>query len=379
LKIRVHDRIAEIEPVQWNGLVEGNNPFLRHEFLQAMEQHECVGERFGWLPRHIGVYEQERLVAAMPLYEKYNSYGEFVFDHAWADAYQRNALSYYPKLVSAVPYTPARGQRLLAARGDRERLYPILLQSALELCERLGASGFHCLFPMPEEQRFLRRQLFSRYDCQFHWRNHDYRDFDDFLARLNAKKRKNIRQERRRVAASGVTLRELNGHDASEQDWLDFSRFYNQTFQQKWGMATFNHRFFRQVAQLMPGQVVLQLADLDGVCIAGALMYRSDTRLYGRHWGCTRQIDGLHFELCYYRGIEYCIREGLRWFEPGAQGEYKLARGFTPRRTRSSHWLLDRRFHAAIGEFCNHERSAIADYQMQLNDSSPYRRGGELR
>ncbi|MCB1758287.1 MAG: N-acetyltransferase [Gammaproteobacteria bacterium] len=379
MKIRVHERIAEIDPGQWNGLVEDNHPFLRHEFLHAMEQHGCVGERFGWLPRHLAVYRQERLVAAMPLYEKYNSYGEFVFDHAWAEAYQRNSLSYYPKLVAAVPYTPARGQRLLAARGERAQLYPLLLQGALELCERLGASGFHCLFPTPYEQRFLRRRLFSRHDCQFHWRNRDYDDFDDFLARLTAKKRKNVRQERRRVAAAGVVVRELDGHTASEQDWHDFARFYNQTFQRKWGMATFNEGFFMQVAKQLPDRVVLQLADLEGECIAGALMYRSDTRLYGRHWGCTRQIDGLHFELCYYRGIEYCIRERLRWFEPGAQGEYKLARGFTPRRTRSSHWLLDSRFHAAIGEFCGHEQKAVADYQRQLSDSSPYRSQGGQR
>lgn len=374
MKFRVHSRIEEISAAQWNRLVLDNHPFTRHEFLQAMERHHCVGERFGWLPRHAALYDDNgELLAAMPLYEKHNSYGEFVFDHAWADAYHRNGLPYYPKLVSAVPYTPACGQRLLVRSDRQAELFPLLLDQVLQLTRRLECSSFHCLFPLPVEQCFLSQQLISRHDCQFHWHNRNYVDFEDFLSRLNAKKRKNIRQERRRAAASGVVIRRLDGHTASEQDWNDFNRFYAQTFRNKWGMATFNYPFFRELGQCMPDHIFLVLADLDGRSIAGALMYRSDNTLYGRHWGCTVQVDALHFEVCYYQGIEYCIEQGLERFEPGAQGEHKMARGFLPTRTESSHWIEDERFREAIARFVRNEHVAIAEYIETLHASSPYR------
>jgi predicted N-acyltransferase len=376
LKIIIHEQIEEIPIDQWNLLLPDNQPFLRHEFLHAMERHGCVGEHFGWLPRHLAVYQDERLVAAMPLYEKHNSYGEFVFDYAWADAYRRNHLAYFPKLVSAIPYTPATGRRLLCQPEREAELYPVLLQAALQLAQRLDASGFHCLFPTPEEQRFLARQeLLTRNDCQFHWHNRGYREFDDFLADLTAKKRKNIRQERRRVTEAGVFLRRLDGQSASAQDWRDFTRFYNQTFEEKWGIATFNTGFFLEVANKLPEQVLLVLADLDGECIAGSLMYRSDTTLYGRHWGCVRQIDSLHFEACYYQGIDYCIARGLERFEPGAQGEHKIARGFRPTLTRSSHWIADKRFRQAISAHVLHEQDAVHQYLEELEQSLPFKQG----
>lgn len=374
MQIAIHSSINEIPAAEWNGLVRDNNPLIRHEFLHAMEQHGCVGERFGWLPRHIAVYRDDQLVAAMPLYEKYNSYGEFVFDNAWADAYQRAGMAYFPKLVSAVPYTPASGQRLLAAPGQAAELYPLLLETALQLAGQMGASGFHCLFPSADGFEFLAAQgLLTRHDVQFHWHNHDYRDFEAFLANLTAKKRKNIRQERRRVVDAGVTLRRLNGHTATEQDWRQFTGFYNKTFSEKWGVATFNYGFFRQVAEQLPDQVLLVLADLDGDCIAGSLMYQSDTTLYGRHWGTDRWVDGLHFEACYYQGIEHCIEQGLHLFEPGAQGEHKLPRGFLPTLTRSSHWIRDDGFRDPIARFTEHEQAAIAEYLAQLQASNPYR------
>jgi len=374
LKINIHERIEEIPAEQWNQLVRDNHPFLRHEFLYAMERHGCVGRHFGWLPRHLAVYEDDRLVAAMPLYEKHNSYGEFVFDHAWADAYRRNGLAYFPKLVSAIPYTPATGQRLLCREDREDELYPILLHSALQLAEDLGASGFHCLFPPRQEQQFMtRQQLLTRLDCQFHWHNRGYRTFDDFLADLTAKKRKNIRQERRRVAQAGVVLRRLDGHSAGPGDWQDFTRFYNRTFEEKWGIATFNYDFFHEVAQRLPDQILLVLADLDDECIAGSLMYRSDSTLYGRHWGCERQIDSLHFEACYYQGIDYCIAEGLSRFEPGAQGEHKIPRGFRPTLTRSSHWIADARFRQAISAHVLHEQEAVRQYIEELEQSLPFR------
>jgi predicted N-acyltransferase len=374
LNVRIHNQITEIPAAAWNTLVRDRHPFLQHQFLAAMERHGCVGERFGWLPRHLAVYAEEALIGAMPLYEKYNSYGEFVFDHAWADAYQRAGLAYFPKLVSAVPYTPANGQRLLARSGREHEVFPALLQTALTLAERIGASGFHCLFPRWEESQYLAEAgLLSRHDCQYHWQNPGYRSFDEFLARLTAKKRKNIRQERRRVADSGVRLRVLDGNSAGERDWQDFSRFYNNTFREKWGMPTFNQGFFQDVATELPDQVVLVLADLDGSCIAGSLMYRSDHTLYGRHWGCDRQVDLLHFEACYYQGIEYCIEQGLRTFEPGAQGEHKIPRGFLPTLTRSSHWLVDARFHRPVTAFVEHEREAVAEHMAGLQTLSPYK------
>jgi predicted N-acyltransferase len=374
LNISIHKQIEAIPAAQWNRLVTDNQPFVRHEFLHAMERHGCVGEQFGWLPRHIAVYQDDGLVAAMPLYEKHNSYGEFVFDHAWADAYQRHGLAYFPKLVSAIPYTPATGQRLLCQPQRREQLSQVLLDTALQLVEQRGASSFHCLFPHLQEHQFLaRHQLLTRHDCQFHWHNQGYRQFDDFLAGLTAKKRKNIRQERRRVADAGVVLRRLDGFTATAEDWRHFTRFYNQTFEEKWGIATFNFGFFQEVAQRLPEQVLLVLADLDGQCIAGSLMYRSDTTLYGRHWGSLRQIDCLHFEACYYQGIEYCIEQGLQRFEPGAQGEHKIARGFRPTLTRSSHWIADRRFRQAVSAHVQHEQDAVQYYMQQLATSLPFK------
>jgi predicted N-acyltransferase len=354
-------------------LVADNNPFLQHAFLDAMEQHRCVGPAFGWLPRHIAIHEGESLVAAMPLYEKHNSYGEFVFDNSWAEAYQRAGIRYFPKLVAAIPYTPATGQRFLIEEGREKELSPLLLQTALQLAESMDASSFHCLFQPENEHAITSQSLLTRHDCQFHWHNRGYADFETFLGRLTAKKRKNIRQERRRLQREEVQFRILDGHSATTRDWEDFSIFYQRTFDNKWGMATFNREFFVDIAAALPDQVVLVLADREGECIAGALMYRSDSTLYGRHWGCTMEIDFLHFETCYYQGIEYCIRHGIARFEPGAQGEHKIARGFVPVLTRSSHWLKDDLYRDAIQQFCLREQAAIADYMAHLQSSLPYR------
>ncbi len=376
MKVRIHTSISEITADAWNALVRDNNPFLRHEFLNAMERHGCVGEKFGWLPRHIAVYEDDLLIAAMPLYEKHNSYGEFVFDNAWADAYERAGREYFPKLVSAIPYTPATGQRLLSVTGREEEAWPLLLRTALQLSGQRGASSFHALFPERREHQFFQRQgLLSRHDCQFHWHNENYRNFDDFLSQLVSRKRNNIRQERRKVAQADINLRLMDGHSATSLDWQNFSRFYEQTFAEKWGVATFNLGFFQELAQVLPDQIVLVLADAGPGCIAGALMYRSDTTLYGRHWGCIEQVDALHFEACYYQGIEYCIRHGLQRFEPGAQGEHKIARGFLPTLTRSSHWIADDDFRQPISNFVAHERQAVAEYMTQLESANPYQRG----
>ncbi len=376
MNIRIISAIDSIDKEQWNQLNLDNNPFLKHEFLCALEQHHCVGETFGWLPTHIAIYLDEKLIGAMPLYKKYNSYGEFVFDHAWADAYQRAGLHYFPKLVSAIPYTPASGKRLLCIPGLEDLIYPQLLQTAIELARKQHLSSLHILFPTRDEAQWLESQnLLTRHDCQFHWRNDNYQSFDDFLGTLSSRKRKKIKQERRYVEEAGIRIRILDGHSATEQDWDHFCCFYQEIFNEKWGIATLNGDFFKAVARDIPDQAVLVLADHKDRCIAGALMYCSDTTLYGRHWGSIEQFHSLHFEACYYQGIEYCIQHKLQTFEPGAQGEHKIARGFVPTLTQSSHWLADSPFTQAIQHFVIDEQAAVNEYIEEISQRLPYKKG----
>lgn len=373
MQINIHSKINQIPEDDWNHLVKDNNPFLRHEFLNALENNQCVSDDFGWRPCHIAITENDVLIACMPLYSKTNSYGEFVFDHAWAEAYERNNLAYYPKLVSSIPYTPASGQRLLCKTDREEELFPLLIQTVQTFATDQNLSSFHCLFPLANEQDWMEENgLLARHDCQFHWHNQDYKDFDAFLEKLEKKKRKNIRQERRRVEQQSIKLRQLNGHTATDKDWHDFALFYSQTFAEKYGTATLNESFFKEVAEKLPDNVLLVLADTpDGECIAGSLMFSSDTTLYGRHWGCIEQVDKLHFEACYYQGIDFCIENNLQVFEPGAQGEHKIARGFVPTSTRSSHWLNNSPFDQSIRDFVKHEKVAVAQYIKSLK--TPYK------
>ncbi len=373
MQINIHSEIKQISRDDWNTLVDDNNPFMRHEFLSALENNGCVSDNFGWRPCHISITENDTLLGAMPLYTKMNSYGEFVFDHAWADAYQRSQIPYFPKLVSSIPYTPASGQRLLSLKDRRDEIFPLLIQTIQRFATDQNYSSFHCLFPNPDEHQWMEEYgLLTRHDCQFHWHNENYKTFDDFLEQLNKKKRKNIRQERRRVEQQNIKLRVLNGHTATDIDWKNFTQFYEQTFAEKYGTATLNEGFFKEIAQNLPEQTLLVLADNpEGECIAGSLMFASDTTLYGRHWGCSEQIDKLHFEACYYQGIEFCIQNDLKIFEPGAQGEHKIARGFVPTLTRSSHWLNNSPFQASIENFVKHEQDAIEHYMKSLK--SPYK------
>lgn len=374
MRIEILSSLTQLSPSAWNALVLDNNPFLRHEFLVALEQNGCVGEPFGWLPHHIAVYEDQVLVAAQPLYLKNNSYGEFVFDNMWAQAYHHYKLRYFPKLVTSIPYTPATGQRLLVQAGREIELYPLLLSATLHIAEELGASTFHCLFPPKDQQEWLSTQgLLTRYDCQFHWVNLGYQTFEDFLNTLQPKKRKNIRQERRKVLDAQIQLRLLEGHTATDKDWENFALFYERTFEEKWGVPTLNLGFFKQVARTLPDQVLLVLADKGDECIAGSLMFSSNTRLYGRHWGCTEYIDSLHFEACYYQGIEYCIQKGLKVFEPGAQGEHKVPRGFVPTQTQSSHWVGHDGMRLAIARHTQQEKRAVAEYMQSVWEHVPYK------
>ena len=374
-RIRIIEDIAEVDPAAWDALGVAPYPFLRHAFLHALEHTGCLGERFGWLPRHILVYQENRLLAAAPLYLKFNSYGEFVFDWAWADAYQRRGLDYYPKLVSASPYTPATGPKLLLAPGASPELRRLLSDTALELARASGCSSLHWLFTPDEQTDWLEaRGHMRRTGCQFHWRTRGWRDFDDFLGALSHAKRKNIRRERRRCAQAGIRFRWLDGHQADHADWADFHRLYESTFDRKGGIPTLSLDFFEQIAARMPEQVLLvQALHQDRVVAAAFNLVGQDT-LYGRHWGCRERFHSLHFEACYYQGLEFCLQRGLARFEPGAQGEHKVSRGFLPTPTWSAHWLADAGFSRAVQQFLAHETEAMQDYIEELAAHSPYRR-----
>lgn len=366
-------RIDEINAKQWNALVRDGYPFLQHEVLAAMEQCECVGEHCGWIPRHLGCFDDGELIGAMPLYEKHNSWGEFVFDHVWAEAFHRAGINYYPKLVNAIPFTPARGQRLLVKDSARKEITQALLNGARELMQHGQFSGLHSLFTIPDEFKLLNTdEAVCRTDCQFHWHNCDYQDFAQFLATLKAKKRKNICREREKVRQSGVVIRRLDGYTATQQDWHDFDELYRGIYDRKYGHPAFNQPFFMKVAAAIPEQIILLMAYRNEQPIATALMYKDRHTLYGRYWGCSEYLDSLHFELCYYQGIEICIELGLQHFDPGAQGEHKIARGFSPTRTRSLHWMADSRVVSGIQQFAQHEKAHVAQYMDAVKAHSPY-------
>ena len=375
MKVSVAEHIDDIAPADWNRIAGSSQPFVRHEFLAALEHHGCVGERYGWLPRHILVHDKGRLVGAAPLYLKFNSYGELVFDWAWADAYQRNGMDYYPKLVSAVPYTPATGNRLLVAHGsDPEAIGSAIADAALDLAESTKLSSLHWLFPTESQTDFLEgRGFMRRIGCQFHWSDRGYGSFDDFLDALKSRKRKSIRRERSQVAEAGVHHEIRLGGEVTDAEWALWQRLYESTFERKSGIPTLSGGFFREIGRTLPEQVVLVLAKRHGDVLAGALCLRDDDTLYGRHWGCFEHHDVLHFETCYYQGIQYCIEQGLRSFEPGAQGEHKVPRGFLPTATWSAHWIAHPGFRNAIGRFLEQETSAMEDYMGELQAHSPYR------
>ena len=332
--LRIIERIDDVDAHSWNALGVRPYPFLRHEFLSALEAEGCLGEKYGWLPRHLTVWRDDRLEGAAPMYLKFNSYGEFVFDWAWANAYERNGLRYYPKLVSASPYTPATGPKLLLHPEAHEQTAQILMAAGLELARQSQASSLHWLFTTPDETRLLENSgLLRRTGCQFHWENQGYADFDAFLAALTSSKRKNIRKERRKVVEAGVTFRLLDGEQASDADWQTFHSFYESTFDKRGGIATLSLGFFKSIARNMPGSVLLIMADHADQPVAAAFCLVGDDTLYGRHWGCNEYFDNLHFEACYYQGLDFCIDHGLQRFEPGAQGEHKISPRLSARQT----------------------------------------------
>ncbi len=377
MRVAVINRLTEVAADQWNRVTGTAHPFLRHEFLAALERHSCVGEDYGWYPQHLAVYDEaETLAGLAPLYLKDNSYGEFVFDWSWADAWQRSGKPYYPKLVSAIPYTPVTGPRLLV-RDDMEyaTVADLLIRAALELADRAGVSSLHWLFTNDRDTDRLREHgLLRRTGCHFHWHNRGYRTFDDFLGNLSSRKRKKVKRERRFVEEAGIDMKIIHGDAASEAQWQAMHHFYSSTFERKSGMPTLSLEFFLDISRSMGDQVVLVMAYLGDRLVAGAINLRSDTAFYGRHWGCQEKYHSLHFETCYYQGIEYSIRHGLGLFEPGVQGEHKISRGFLPVLTWSAHWIADAAFREAIARYLVNEHELIMDYSRDMQQSSPYRR-----
>ncbi len=374
--------MQDVPAQAWDALHDGRNPFVTHAFLHGLEQHGCLRSDWGWTPRHLTLWDGDTLVAAAPAYLKENSHGEFVFDHAWAHAYAQHGLDYFPKWLCAVPYSPVTGPRLLA-RDPAHR--SALVEAFTRIAARDGLSSAHVNFHRDDEATAFDDGWLARTDVQYHWHNdRGWRDFDGFLADFDHKHRKNIRQERAKVARAGVDFRVIEGADARDDDLAVMHRFYRRTFAEYGNHPALTLAFVRHLAATLPESLVIFLAQRDGMPIAGALCLRGGDTLYGRYWGATENLPGLHFEACYYQGIDYCLRNGLTRFEPGAQGEHKLARGFLPTFVHSRHWIAHDGFREALRDWCAQEAASVQRYAATLAAHSPFKaridddRGDEL-
>ena len=367
----------QIDRVTWNSICGTDYPFLRHEFLRALEHSGSVGADTGWRPHHLVLYRKDEPVGLMPLYIKSHSYGEYVFDWAWADAYHRHHFSYYPKLLSAVPFAPAGGPRLCLRDEELRSAATLAVVNAIrEELDREEYSSWHLLFPHPRELPFFAELgLLQRHGCQYHWFNRDYPSFDQFLDHLSSRKRKNIRRERRRVAEQGLELTRLSGPERSDEQLQTFYTFYQATYYKRGQRGYLSPAFFREILSTMPEQLLLVLAYLDGEAVAGAFFMQGGDTLYGRYWGCLEEYECLHFEACYYQGIAHCIDHGIARFDPGAQGEHKISRGFEPVTTHSVHWIAHPGFRAAIADFLEREQAGMSDYMAQASKLLPFKKG----
>ncbi len=414
LLLEIRDSLAEIPAEQWNALSTEGNPFLRHEFLHTLDATGCLGEATGWYPRYFLLWtsddDSRELIGAVATYLKTNSYGEFVFDWSWAEAYERNNLDYYPKLVCSIPFTPATGQRLLV-RADQPYDQTVLLMARAirQFCDSQKLSSVHYLFLTERESRLLSAiepasagsaeepaesteriestaatrpdtasDHLRRIDCQYHWHNQDYSDFADFLSRCTSRRRKTIRRERRHVSDAGLRLEQRLGSSLSATEWRWVHRFYTSTFDRKWGNPSLTQEFFETIGQLMGDQVLIVFAydDTDEQPewpVACSIMFIGSHTLYGRFWGCRRDYNSLHFDACYYQGIEYCISNGIRNFEPGAQGEHKITRGFVPTITYSAHYIRHPGFRDAIAHFLSEERPYVEQRCEGLANLLPFK------
>ncbi|MET4697866.1 putative N-acyltransferase [Constrictibacter sp. MBR-5] len=377
ITIRTIQRMADVSAADWDACAGADNPFVGHAFLSALEESGSADAEAGWLPQHLIVHDAAGgIVGCAPLYVKSHSYGEYVFDHGWADAWERAGGEYYPKLLCGVPFSPVPGPRLLVRPGpDAARIEQALGAAMVEVGRQIGASSVHINF-LPEDQwrRLGEMGLLQRTGQQFHWENRGYESFDGFLESLNSRKRKAIRKERREVVDAGVTLRALSGGEIEKRHWDAFWRFYRNTSDRKWGQAYLTRDFFSRIAETMADKIVLVVAEAGNQIVAGALNLRGTDTLYGRNWGCSAHYPFLHFEACYYQAIDYAIRHGLKRVEAGAQGQHKIQRGYLPVPTYSAHWIEDSRFRRAVADFLERERAAVAAGIEELTEFSPFRR-----
>lgn len=368
--------LNQISCAEWNSIAGTDYPFMRHEFLFGLEKTHCTTTETGWQPCHLILRDGSALAAVMPLYLKSHSYGEYVFDWSWADAWRQSGLAYYPKLVTAIPFTPATGPRLcIAPDMDEDQCLRAALGAVKKLATQRNISSWHLLFPEEDvSKKLLATGLHRRAATQFHWFNEGFGCFEDFLATFNSRKRKALLKERRRVAEQGLVLKTLAGPDIGTQQWEQFYRFYQLTYAKRSGHGGYLSReFFVDTAAGMGDQVVMVLAYLDTHAVAGALYFRSSDTLYGRYWGCEQEYDCLHFEACYYQGIEYCIANKLSRFDPGAQGEHKIQRGFRPITCWSNHWIADARLAAAVGDFTRREEQHNDAYRQSAARLLPFK------
>jgi len=372
--------IADIDAASWNGLAGSSQPFIRHEFLLALEESGCAVPRTGWTPQHLVIEDaQGRALGALPLYRKGHSRGEFVFDFSWANAYAQHGIAYYPKLLSAIPFTPVRGSRVLVGNlGDARALTDTLIQTAASYARSEDLSSWHVLFPSEDNLVHLKRAgLVERRDCQFHWFNQGYESFDAFLATFTAEKRKKAKRERRRVAEAGISFDTRLGGEMNDALWSTVYEFYADTFYRHGHEPYLTLDFFKRVARSMPEQLMLKIARHGSDPIAVAIFFIGEDALFGRYWGAGGNYHSLHFETCYYQGIEYCIERKLQRFEPGTQGEHKVPRGFVPTLMSSAHDIVDPRFAAAIADFARRESRGVEHYAASINEHVPYHRAAD--
>ncbi len=373
--VKQTNSLNQVAKADWDQLGSNGNPFLKYDFLNGLERLGCL-EGHGWTPCHLLVTGGDSLLGAMPLYIRDDSHGEFVFDWAWADAYERAGGRYYPKLVSAIPFTPVCGPRILVnpSSGKDREIRTLIIKTVTELADRAQLSSFHCLFTGQDDQQVMADSgLLMRKTCQFHWHNRNYDDFEHFLQGLTSRRRKQIKRERRTIKEKNVEILRLRGEDISEEHWAVFYEFYCSTFHRRWGSPRLTLEFFHHLSTAMPENTLLILAKQDKEYVAGAFAMLSDTTLYGRHWGCDRYLANLHFELCYYQTIEYCLENRLSWVDAGVQGEHKLYRGFEPFLALSGHWIRHTGFRAAVDNFLEQESAQMNAYVQSLEAHLPFK------
>ena len=379
MKIHFIESIKNIDETIWNNLVDSNYPFMQHSFLLSLEESKCVGEGTGWYTFHLVVKEEEKedVIALMPLYIKTDSHGEFIFDWSWADAFYRNGLDYYPKLVSAIPFTPASGPRLCVLdESKRTQITSLIKEGLEEISIELGISSAHILLPEKKElTSYVDSGFSTRTSYSFHWFNNNYSDFDDFLKELTSRQRKNLKKERSKIFDQNIHMERIPGEDITEELWESFFKFYQITYLKRGMQAYLNLDFFHKISERLPESLLLVIAKEAKTKghLAGALNFCDSKNLYGRYWGCLEEYDSLHFESCYYQGIEHCIEMKLDKFDPGVQGEHKIKRGFLPVETFSSHWIKDDRFKKAIDDFLIRERKHILEYNERCKSLLPFK------